>query len=80
MKRKWLLQCIVEPAARNVSGEIGIYCELPDVRTCEVVQSALILSLTGYETSAHAKMCPGWIKVNGDMLGKLVVDVIILIV
>ena len=50
LKRKWLLQCIVEPAARNASGENGVYGKLPNLRTCEILQSALALSFTSYET------------------------------
>ena len=70
LKGKWLLQCVIEPAARNASSIIRIYLELANLRTCEIVKSALGLSFTTKGSSAEAKEMPSVYESRVDTLGK----------
>lgn len=61
LERKWLLQSIVEHAAWNVCRKEGIYGELPNLRTCEIVQSALIFHIQARGLLLMPKTCFRWI-------------------
>ena len=56
LKRKRLLHCIVEPAARDVSFIQKV--EFSDFATCKAVESALLLSYTSHKLQLLAKTGP----------------------